>query len=276
MKKLPAILLSLLMLMSALTVGVTAEDTAAVTVTIVDKGTLVLIAETVTVTDTDGDNALTVHDALLAAHEAYYDGEAGYSAYEGDYGLAIGTLWGDISGNFGYYRNNASCRSLTDPVAGGDSLVAFVYADAEYYSDMYTWFEPTVTTVEAGQTLTLTLSGAGFDANWNPITLPVSGAVITVNGEKADAVTDENGIATLTLDTAGEVIVSAVSDTAVLVPPVCRVTVNGAVATNTTATIPTTTVPASPQTGEADVLAAVAAVLVLAAVTVSATNKQHA
>ena len=69
--------------------------------------------------------------------------------------------------------------------------------------------------------MTLTLSSIGFDESYAPVVNPVAGAAITVNGEKTDAVTDENGQATVTVK-AGDVI-SAVSETATLVPPCCVV-----------------------------------------------------
>ena len=67
--------------------------------------------------------------------------------------------------------------------------------------------------------MTLTLSAAGYDENWAPVTSPLAGAVITVNGEKTESVTDENGQVTLTVE-AGDVI-SAVAEDATLVPPCC-------------------------------------------------------
>ena len=71
----------------------------------------------------------------------------------------------------------------------------------------------------------LTLSASGYDANWAPITLPVAGAALTVNGEKTEIITDENGNAVLNFTAPGVYTVSAVSETMPLVPPVCIVTV---------------------------------------------------
>jgi hypothetical protein len=67
----------------------------------------------------------------------------------------------------------------------------------------------------------------GFDENWNPVTLPVKGAVITVNGKKTDLVTDENGQVAVTYDKAGELIVSAVHDEMNLTPPILVANVEG-------------------------------------------------
>ena len=69
----------------------------------------------------------------------------------------------------------------------------------------------------------------GFDENWNPVTLPVTGAVITVDGEKTDLVTDENGQVAITYDKVGELIVSAVHDELNLTPPILVANVEGGV-----------------------------------------------
>lgn len=230
MKKLFAVTLMLTMLLVCMSITAFAEDadlSAKVVVTIADKGTLVVTQEKVTVTDTDGDGTLTLSDALYAAHEAKYAGSASadYATAVTEWGLGITKLWGDTSGNYGYYLNNATVQNLTDPVQTGDLVNAFVYADGTTYSDLYCWLDPASVAVEAGKGISFTLSGAGYDANWNPITVPVAGATITVNGEKTEVTTDADGKATLTLSDAGNYLISAVSDAQTLVPPVCTVTV---------------------------------------------------
>jgi hypothetical protein len=222
MKKTSILLLALTVLLCTLQLSVAAEATT-VTVTISVAGKTTLHAMEVTVTDADGDGALTVSDALYAAHQAAFEGgaEAGYNAYiHKDYGLSLGKLWGDTSGNFGYYVNHASAWGLSDPVKDGDVVDAFVYADGKYFSDQYTFFE---TSVEQG-VLTLTLWGAGYDADWNPITTPVVGAKIILDGEETEIVTDENGKATLTL-AEGEHLLSATAAGKTIVPPVARVNI---------------------------------------------------
>lgn len=222
MKKTSILLLALTVLLCTLQFSAAAEATT-VTVTISVAGKTTLHALEVTVTDADGDGALTVSDALYAAHQAAYEGgaEAGYNAYiHKDYGLSLGKLWGDASGNFGYYVNHASAWGLSDPVKDGDVVDAFVYADGKYFFDQYTFFE---TSLEGG-VVSLTLLGAGYDENWNPVTSPVAGAVITVNGKAMEIVTDENGKATLTL-AEGEHLVSATLAGKTIVPPAVRVNV---------------------------------------------------
>lgn len=223
-----------LLLAGACGVSALAADTAEVYVTIADaNGNLALAQETVTVTDTDNDGALTIHDALYAAHEANYDGgaAAGYDAGVSDYGLSMNKLWGaENGGSYGYYLNNASAWSLLDPVKDGDCINAFVYTDLTAWSDTYCFFDAQTAAANEGSTITLTLSAAGYDADFNPITVPVENAVITVNGETTAYQTDADGKVTITLDKVGTVTVSAVSDSQTLVPPVCKIVVSETVA----------------------------------------------
>jgi len=189
------------------------------------SGDVDLAAKAVEVKDIDGDGSLTLDDAIYCAHEQYYEGgaEAGYKSYLGQYGLALEKLWGvNNGGSYGYYLNNASAMSLGDPVKDGDYISAFAYSDLTAWSDSYSWFDAHHTEVKAGEKLTLKLSSAGYDEAFNPIVLPVSGAVITVDGGKTEYVTDENGSVTIELS-AGDHLISAVSDTVTLVPPVCIV-----------------------------------------------------
>lgn len=102
-----------------------------------------MLERSVTVTDINNDGKLTYDEALIAAHNEYYEGgsSAGYLSEEGDYGLALKKLWGDSSGAFGYWDNDNSCWSLSDEVADGDELTAFVYKDQKNWTDAYTRFE---------------------------------------------------------------------------------------------------------------------------------------
>lgn len=230
MKKLFSILLIFLMLVSCISTSAFAQESATVYVSVADKGKLVAAQEKVTVTDIDNDGALTVNDALYAVHKSIYPGgaSAGYAYYtHKDYGLSLGKLWGDSSGNFGYYINNKSCWGLSDKVKSGDYLNAFVYSDGKYYSDKYCFFGTQTVSVNTTSNIELTLSGAGYDANWNPVTLPVAGAEITVDGAPTGIKTDSNGKATIQISSQGTHIISAVSSSEILVPPVCKAEVNG-------------------------------------------------
>ncbi len=233
MKKLFSVMLAFLMIMGCMSITSFADEASAtVYVSISNKGQLVAAQTKVTVTDIDGDNSLTVNDALYAAHEAVYSGGAkeGYSYYtHKDYGLSIGKLWGDTSGNFGYYINNSSCWSLADPVKNGDYLNAFVYSDGKNYSDKYCFFNNFTVTANANSDIELTLCSAGYDASWNPVTLPVANAEITVDGKATGVKTDANGKATIQISGAGKHIISAVSASETLVPPVSTAQINGGI-----------------------------------------------
>lgn len=231
MKKTLALVLAALMLLCSMNItAFAATDSATVYVSIADKGSLAIAQKQVTVSDIDGDGALTVNDALYAAHKAAYTGgaDAGYSYYtHEDYGLSLGKLWGDSSGNFGYYLNNKSCWSLADTVKDGDYLNAFVYSDGKYYSDTYCFFDEYTVTADADADIELTLSSAGYDASWNPITVPVAGAEIIVDGKATGVKTDANGKATIQIDGDGTYVISAASTTQTLVPPVCTAEIDG-------------------------------------------------
>lgn len=231
MKKILSTLLALAMLVP---ITAFAEDAPTVYVSISDDtGALVVAYAPVTVNDADGDGALTICDALIAVHAAYHpDGAAAFLAEATEWGLSMYKLWNvENGGSYGYMLNDASPMSLLDLVKDGDHIKAYAFTDLTNFSDTYAYFTAPVatgarlaaTTVDAE--VALTLSAAAYDANWNPITVPVAGAVLTVNGEKTGVVTDENGNALLTFAAAGVYTVSAVSETMTLVPPVCIVTV---------------------------------------------------
>ena len=209
-----------------------AAETADVYVTISDgSGKPVLAQEKITVTDTDSDGMLTINDALFAAHEANYNGgaAAGFASGETEYGLSLNKLWGvENGGSYGYCVNNKSAMSLADTISDGDYVSAYCYSDLTAWSDVYSWFDIDTTEITVGGELALALSYAGFDENWNPVTLFAADAVITMNGEKTSYTTDAQGKVTIVFDKPGEYVLSAVSDSQTLVPPVCRVTVSAA------------------------------------------------
>lgn len=226
MKKFLSILLTLAMLVSLTAFGEEAAPTVYVSVSD-DTGALVLAYVPVTVIDADGDGALTICDALMAAHAAYHpEGAAAFLAQVSEWGLSLVKLWNvENGGSYGYVVNDASAWSLLDPVQDGDHVKAYVYTDLAAYSDLYCYFTAPVAAAAVNAEVSLTLSANGYDEAWNPVTFPVQGAVITVNGEKTEAVTDENGTVTLTFPETGVYTLSAVSSDMTLVPPVCILTV---------------------------------------------------
>ena len=75
MKKTLCIIVALAVVCSALGLCALGDDSALVYVTVSD-GQLQLANCKVEVSDSDGDHALTVNDALFAAHEKYFPGKA--------------------------------------------------------------------------------------------------------------------------------------------------------------------------------------------------------
>lgn len=231
MKKIITLLLTLVMVIAATCTAASADEGAKVYVTIADEnGKIVVAHKSVSVTDADADGAITISDALAAAHAKFYpDGEEGYGTFDSEYGLSLGKLWGvENGGSYGYYVNNASAWSLADPVAEGDHVYAFIYTDLVTWSDTYSWFEKASVKAAAGEEIALTLKCAGYDENWNPVENTVAGAKILVDGKDTGVVTDADGKAVITVADEGKAVISAASDTMTLVPAVCVATISAA------------------------------------------------
>ena len=129
--------------------------------------------------------------------------------------------------------------SLSDTVKSGDYINAFVFTDTSMYSDTYCYFNVNNISVAKGKEFTLTLSATGFDANWAPIVIPVSGATILIDGAESSFKTDSNGKVTIKIDNVKNgYIISAKSDNSILVPPVCVASI----------------IETTPQTGDNDVI----------------------
>lgn len=193
----------------------------------ISVGETKLAHEKTAVTDVDSDGSLTVSDALFCAHEENFEGgaAAGYAAEKTEYGLSLTKLWGtQYESGFGYYVNNTAAMSLEDEIHDGDGISAFAFTDTVGWSDTYSFFDnDAVTLPQEGGKVSLTLYAAGYDESWNPVTYPVSGAEIIIDGVSQGIMTDENGAVELDFDTQGRYIVSAKSDSRLLVPPVCVV-----------------------------------------------------
>ena len=96
-----------------------------------------------------------------------------------------------------------------------------VSTDLKTWSDKYCYFDKAAVTAQSGESFSLVLTGAGCDGDWNPVSVPVEGAKITVDGEATDFVTDADGRVSVTVSEAGSHVISAISDSETLVPPVC-------------------------------------------------------
>ncbi len=232
MKKIVSITFCILVAFSLFGFSVFGEsESNDVYVSISDKnGVLVLPYASVTLNDEDGDGNLTVNDALIGAHKAYYEkGAEGFASEETAYGCSITKLWGFAGGSgYGYFVNDSSAMSCYDPVQAGNHIKAFVYTDTESFSDLYCFFDQPSVSAEINDTVTLTLYANTYDENWNTVKLPLAGAEILINGKASGIITDENGKAEFSVKQWGDLTVSAKSKDKVLVAPVCVIRVDAA------------------------------------------------
>lgn len=189
-----------------------------------DKGNLALVQEKISVKDTDEDGVLTIQDALYCAHEAAYVGGAkeGYGTESTEYGLSLVKLWGiENGGSYGYLINNQNAMSLSDSIQSGDYINAYAYQDLTAWSDQYVYFDQWSLEAKADDTVTLKLSGIGYDENWSPVVLPIEDADIYINGSKTEFITDEDGNVTLNLPEGNKWVITAQKEGVVLVPNAC-------------------------------------------------------
>lgn len=208
---------------------------AEITVTISNKGNVVMARKAVAVTDINEDGKLNVDEALYAAHASGFTGgaSAGYGTYTGDWGLAINKLWGVETTAVGYWLNDASCWSLDDEVRAGDYLVAWVYQSSSW-ADAYSRLDSASYSATTGTAMTTSLQKSAYDSTAGGyIFSAISGAtIIAYNSDLTAAdvcsVTDNgDGTYAVTFSTAGEYYLVAAGNTeTVLVPAVAKVTVS--------------------------------------------------
>ena len=201
--------------------------TVPMNVAISSEGTLVLPCVTVNVPDEDGNGTVTVEEALTAAHAANFkDGAAGFAMEDTEYGQSISKLWGVENGCYAYsYYVNTEYVLPDAELKTDDVIYAYSYSDLAGFSDTYSYFDTQKLTVSAPGKLSFTLFALGYDASYNPVSAPLAGAEITLNGEPTGIFSGENGSFEITLDAKGEYVLSATWAEGVLAPPVCAITV---------------------------------------------------
>lgn len=200
---------------------------------------------------------VSVLDALLCAHEAVYGAaftKDTMSSYFGGSSSFVSKIFG-VDGSIGYAVND--CLPVGPKYDGyaineyalseGDDVYFFIYA-SPYWGDYLSYFDKKQLTVNAGEEVTLTLSGymameqmgtPGKDTR--PITTMenIEGAEIDLLDENTGKLefgdylgeTDENGKVTLKFDKAGTYYVSAIGESSTTFPitgPWCEITVNEA------------------------------------------------
>lgn len=200
---------------------------------------------------------VSVLDALLCAHEAVYGAaftKDTMSSYFGGSSSFVTKIFG-VDGGIGYAVNDRLPVGLKYDgyaineyaLSEGDDVYFFIYA-SPYWGDYLSYFDKKQLTVNAGEEVTLTLSGymameqmgtPGKDTR--PITTMenIAGAEIDLLDENAGKLefgdylgeTDENGKVKLKFDKAGTYYVSAIGESSTTFPitgPWCEITVNEA------------------------------------------------
>ncbi len=216
-KKILSMLLALVMLLSAVSVGAEEENNINVFLSVSRYGEVVKDKNGESMAyfeiNLNGKSSYNLNDVFLAAHVAYYDdGEIGYASSESEWGFGIDKFWGDDSGNFGYQVNGGAetVMGLGYEVSDGDCIDAFIYKNAYPDTEGYAMFNMTHTEAFAGSEFELVLQYfSGYDENWNNIISPCADATITVNGEETEFITDESGKAIIKLENAGINVISA-------------------------------------------------------------------
>ena len=217
LKSFVAILLAFTMLMTLFPIGVMAKNSITVYVTISDKGALAegtdgspMGYRAITVTDWDEDNELTIYDAYTAAHKQFCQSEFSLNGS----GL-VGQLWGDRSGAFLTFVNNAGISGTPlneQPISEGAHLVGAILSDTSLWSDHYSFFSILSKTVQKNSEFELSLkSFPGMSGGASQVASGVSigtwsGGSFTEIPEKS---TDNNGVVSLSFDTPGIYCVTA-------------------------------------------------------------------
>lgn len=217
-----ALIFPVLAVFPVLAEGDLPEEQMRVYVFVTDAGGETALAyQELPLSDADGDGMLTVHDALLLAHDGYFDGGAasGFASEETEEGRIASMFWGEDGGHIGIYVNHMPVADLLVPLQEGDLLDVFARVTPE--DGLYCYFDVPHASVGGGEALTLTLAAADSGE-----AAPIAGAVICIDGKDTAFTTDAEGKVTLQFDGSGSCIVSARKDGAALLPPVCAVTVS--------------------------------------------------
>ena len=149
MKKLLSILTTVAVICCLLGVSAAADASAKVYVTVANGG-LELANSEVTVTDIDGDGALTINDAFMPLTKATLRAEPQQAMPPKCPTTAL------CSPSFGESKTAAATATMsTTPLPGalptrsedGDYVNAFVYQDTKAFSDRYCYFDKAVADV---------------------------------------------------------------------------------------------------------------------------------
>ena len=189
----------------------------------------------------------TVLDALVAIHHEMYG--ADFDAHPENYLVVpengfITKIFGVTTGDLGYYVNNAypvdetgmGTVANTTVLKNGDVLNIYRYFNQDYKA-IYMSFDQKKVEARTAQEFTLSLKGEKTLADWSKKKDAYAGAKVAVKDAEgnvvAEAVTDKDGIAKLTVEKAGKysATVTALADDETaskqFIAPYAEITVKG-------------------------------------------------
>lgn len=157
----------------------------------------------------NGKTEYALDDVFEKLHEVYCPG--GYLAGVSEYGAYVKKFWNDESENLGYQVNGGteSVWGLDHIIHDGDYIDVTIYKNWYPDTEAYTKFNKFYMESITGEDVEITLSQAGYDADWNMVFYGCEDAVVTINGRENDVITDFDGNVILEFDNPGRYIVSA-------------------------------------------------------------------
>ena len=170
---------------------------------------------------TDGiaaSDGVSILDVFVAFHQrnynvsdpsAYLDVGDGSQMSGGYSNLgSIYKIFGVATTGVSYYLNNAPAGVCTsEKVSTGDFIAVYLYGDTVNFTDKYLFFDARTYSITEGEPLELTLSEAGYDASFNPFTLPHADRTVVLrdhSGTEYKQTTDADGKVTFADLPAGE------------------------------------------------------------------------
>ena len=233
MKKIISVFLSVVMLVSALSVGTVAfadenktPKTATVEYSVFDGGVYTMEPKTITVSSDLSDKYKnevgyndksvepTILDVFIAAHIDMFGEEfTDYAPLKASGSSGITSAFGETTSALSYRLNGATDNgsgvwyNLDTEVKSGDYVDTMFYQDTNGYTDKYVSLGGRDIKSTTGD-VTLTATYEGFDANWATVILPAQGLNISVDGVSVGT-TDENGQITLKLSQCKTYVVTA-------------------------------------------------------------------
>lgn len=233
MKKIISVFLSVIMLVSALSVGTVAfadenkaSKTATVEYSVFDGGVYTMEPKTITVSSdlsdkykdevghNDKSDEPTILDVFIAAHiDMFGEDFMDYAPLKASGSAGITSAFGEETSAISYRLNGATDNgsgiwyNLDTEVKSGDYVDAMFYQDVDKYTDKYVSFGGRDIKSTTGD-VTLTATYTGFNESWATVSGPAQGLNISVDGVSVGT-TDENGQITLKLSQCKTYVVTA-------------------------------------------------------------------